>query len=81
MIHELKCWPEFFEPVANGIKTFELRDDDRNYQVGDILKLREWIKDEGYTGRNTYVTVTYILSGLPWLQAGYVAMAIKLKVM
>ena len=27
--HNLKILPEFFEAVANGMKTFELRKDDR----------------------------------------------------
>jgi uncharacterized protein YqfB (UPF0267 family) len=75
--HELKCWPEFFEPILTGEKTFELRDNDRGFRAGDLLRLMEWIKDDGYTGREITVEITYILSGLPWLQAGYVAMAIK----
>lgn len=77
MIHELKIWPEFFEPTLTGEKTFELRDDDRGFFVGDTLLLREWTKDNGYTGREIFVEVTYILSGLPWLQAGYVAMSVR----
>ena len=40
--HNLKCWPEPFAAVANGIKTFEVRRDDRPYAVGDTLILREW---------------------------------------
>jgi len=34
MIHRLKPWPEFFEPVLTGEKRFELRRDDRCFQVG-----------------------------------------------
>jgi hypothetical protein len=63
-VHELKIWVEYFEPVAKGVKTFELRKADRDYQVGDILKLREWdpnIKD--YTGQRVDMKVTYILDG------------------
>lgn len=40
--HDLKCWPEFFRPLCQGIKTFEVRLNDRNYQVGDTLQLWEW---------------------------------------
>jgi hypothetical protein len=41
-IHELKCWPEFFEPALAGEKMFELRNDDRNFKVGDIVVLHEY---------------------------------------
>ena len=34
MRHQLKSWPEFFEPVLRGEKTAELRLNDRNYHVG-----------------------------------------------
>ena len=42
--HELKCWPEFFQPTLNAFKRFELRRDDRpeGFQVGDELLLKEW---------------------------------------
>lgn len=42
MRHELKTWPEFYRAVQENKKTFELRYDDRNYQVGDELILREF---------------------------------------
>lgn len=74
--HELKTWPEFFEPILSGDKTFELRHNDRGFRVGDILWLREWDQDSGYTGRELFVKVQYILSGRPWLTKGYAAMSI-----
>ena len=40
--HELKCWPEFFLPVQAWKKVFEIRHNDRGFEVGDILWLREW---------------------------------------
>lgn len=42
MIHELKTWPEFFDAVERGDKTFEVRLDDRGFQVGDELVLMRW---------------------------------------
>jgi len=63
--HELKSWPEFFEPVFKGVKNFELRIDDRKFNVGDILLLREWDdKQRKYTGRSVRRIVTYKLEGL-----------------
>jgi hypothetical protein len=62
MIHDLKCWPEHFQAVKSGIKPFELRKDDRDYDVGDILHLREFDPStEQFTGEELEKTVTYIL--------------------
>jgi Domain of unknown function (DUF3850) len=72
--HELKTWPEFFEPISNGKKTAELRYNDRDYQVGDVLHLREWEPKLGewdrhrgagsYTGRQCWRVVTHVLHGV-----------------
>jgi hypothetical protein len=40
--HTLKCWPVFFAPILTGEKPFEIRLNDRDYEVGDILRLEEW---------------------------------------
>lgn len=41
--HSVKSWPTEFEAVADGIKTFEVRRNDRDYQPGDVLVLREYV--------------------------------------
>ena len=46
MHHELKIWPQFFCRVADGSKTFEIRSNDRGYQPGDTVLLREWNPEE-----------------------------------
>lgn len=64
---ELKCWPEYYAKVESGEKTFEIRQNDRGYKVGDILVLREWrptvhgmtMTHGHYTGRSLKRTVTY----------------------
>ena len=43
--HILKIVPPYFDSVASGRKTMELRKDDRGYAVGDTLILREWDPD------------------------------------
>ena len=62
MEHELKSWIRFFEKVIAGEKTFEVRINDRNFQIGDILHLREYNEvTKEYTGREAKFTVPYIL--------------------
>lgn len=57
---EKKILPRFYKGVASQKKTFELRKDEDNIQVGDILHLREW-DGEKYTGHQCKREVTYIL--------------------
>lgn len=52
--HDLKTWPEFFEEVAAGRKPFEVRHNDRNFQVGDILVLREFRPIPSHNGAGSY---------------------------
>lgn len=65
MIHELKIWPEYFHAIADGRKTYELREiRDRNFQTGDILVFREWDDDlKTYTGRGGRKKITYMTRG------------------
>lgn len=75
-IHDLKILPVYFDDVAKGRKTFELRFDDRGYLEGDLLLLREW-ENGAYTGRRAVVKVTYILKGFDGLKDGWVILSIK----
>lgn len=84
--HSLKTWPNFWDAVERGDKTFELRKNDRGFQRGDVLLLRKWDpSDSGFyvddDGDSTYAeeyaatiraTVTYVLNGFG-LEHGYVA--------
>lgn len=66
--HAIKLLPDFFDAVADGRKTFELRYNDRGYAVGDELILVE----HGYqgedlqllpTGRSLRRKISYMLTG------------------
>lgn len=59
VIHGLKIGPLYFNAVSNGEKKAELRINDRNYQRGDFLLLREWAGE--YSGNKLVVKVTHIL--------------------
>lgn len=76
-VHHIKLGALFFDEVANGEKTFELRKNDRGYKKGDILEMMEF-KDGKNTGRTVRVLVTYILSEFTGLEDGYCIMATKL---
>lgn len=78
MIHELKTWPQHFQYVALGLKRFEYRKDDRPYDVGDTLVLREWDPaKEDYTGDTIKVMVLHLLrGGVHGIPAGHVIMSI-----
>ena len=77
-VHDLKILPEYFQAVKSGEKTFEVRYNDRNFQKGDMLHLREW-DGNGYTGESIFVEVTYILNDHSYCKEGYVIMAISKK--
>lgn len=56
---EKKIWPEFFEKVVSGEKTFEVRLNDFECKPGDVLVLREWDPTtKEYTGRGIEKRVT-----------------------
>jgi hypothetical protein len=62
--HELKTWPMFFEAVRLGVKNFEVRENDRGFEAGDTLLLKEWEPmTKKYTGRYCERYVTYVLPG------------------
>lgn len=75
-IHELKIMPVYFDPVRRGDKRFEIRQNDRDFHEGDILRLKEW-DGEKYTGRVIDALVRYILYDWPaGLKDGYCIMSI-----
>lgn len=75
--HELKIMPEYFEPVIERKKTFEIRFNDRNYQVGDWLLLKEIDKNCKFTGRRCSARIRYIYDGNIGLLDGFVILGIE----
>jgi len=89
--HYLKTWPEYYKAILTGAKTFEVRKNDRDFKVGDILVLQEWDPTEpkdhvqptgpiGYTGRSYRAYVSYVLhaTGPAYkaIEEGYVVLGI-----
>lgn len=62
MLIEKKAWPEYFEKVLSGEKTFDLRLADFDCAEGDELILKEWDPiTKGYTGREVRKRVGFVL--------------------
>ena len=63
--HKVKSWPRLFEATLSGAKTHDVRrSDERDYRVGDTLRLQEFDPDrQQYTGRELVVRITFITSG------------------
>lgn len=76
MIHELKTLPEYFEAVQRLQKNFEVRKNDRPFEVGDFLALNEWSEDTGYTGRCMLLEITYILDSSEYCKDRYVILGL-----
>lgn len=60
--HVMKCYHRWFEPLWNKTKPFEIRLDDRNYQVGDTVKILDYdpIRNE-CSGIFIEAEISYIL--------------------
>ncbi len=58
---EKKVWPEYFQKILEGKKTYELRLADWECKEGDILILKEFDPEtQQYTGRTIEKQVTYV---------------------
>ena len=72
-VHELKTINPYFTDVWEGRKDFELRAPDRNFQVGDMLILREFDPETcEYSGRVYKKRIVYILVSHVGLTEGWV---------
>ena len=78
MLHELKIYPKYFQETIEGNKPFEIRKNDRHFQVGDVLLLKEWDNIK-YTGREIGAVVRYVLADtFIGLAEGYVALGLQI---
>ena len=83
MRHRLKIKQIYLCRILEGVKTFEICNNDRDFQVGDTIRFLP-LKDERYNAYDIaspipeYV-ITYILSDAPGLQQHYVALSISPK--
>jgi hypothetical protein len=85
MLHELKIWPQYYQEASTGVKRFDIRPSDRNFQIGDTIKYREFVPDSAniehprgtYSGREFEAVVDYVLDSYPTaLKNGYCVLSI-----
>jgi len=84
-IHHLKTWPNPFTAMWKGDKTYEIRKNDRDFGVGDLLVLQEYDPRDGshyrgqFTKRAILARVSYLTEGGKWgLPEGLCVMALHI---
>ena len=80
MVHEVKIKIEYADRIVEKKKHFEVRFNDRDYQVGDFLKFRV-LEDGTYINRyheleSKEYEIIYIHSGLG-MKEGYIVLGIN----
>lgn len=80
MVHAVKIYPEYYEAVKSGKKPFEVRKNDRDYKVGDILALNEFEPGGAgtgeYSGRAIIARISYVLANSEFCKPGYVVLGL-----
>ncbi len=79
-IHELKTDYEVFWEIYHGRKTCEFRKNDRNFNIYDLLLLRQHdYINKKYANRNIIAQITHIVpSGHYGIPDGYCMLSIKI---
>lgn len=75
MLHKIKIRESYWNAVEDGRKTFEVRDNDRGYNAGDLIQF-EVVSDSGVymrTESQEYL-ITYVLN-CRGIDDGYVVFA------
>lgn len=61
--HVAKSWPQFFQPIKRGEKLHDLRWNDRDWKVGDTIRLQEFDPVKGdYTGDECMREISFVTS-------------------
>ena len=80
--HDLKCWPEYFQQVWDSNKLFEIRKNDRNFQVGDKVLLFEYDpRISTFTGRMLTSEITSVIEYPDALKDGYVVFGLDYEML
>jgi hypothetical protein len=64
MTHELKTHTQVFDQIKGGMKNFEFRKNDRDFQTGDKVILKEYLPNlMQYTGEEITAIIGFVLRG------------------
>lgn len=80
--HDLKCHAPYFDEVKMGFKRFEIRKNDRFYQMGDIIRLFRYISTKYGWSKDLkaeplrFVAGPILQGGQFGLEAGYCAFSL-----
>lgn len=78
-LHVLKIKESYLDDIVNGDKTFELRKNDRDYEVGDVIHFVNVDGNEFYFRDHNVYRITYVLKDVPkyGLDKDYCILGIK----
>ena len=78
-LHTLKIKPEYYLAVIEGFKTFELRKNDRDYQVQDLIHFVNTNGEEFDKEPDNVYQISYVLKDVPeyGLNKDYCILGIK----
>ncbi len=76
--HEVKILTQFYNRVFTEQKTFEIRKNDRDYQVGDILLMREFDPEKReYINHSQPISARIVYMSAFEQKEGFVVLGIK----
>lgn len=78
-VHHLKIEQQYFIDIINQLKTFEIRKNDRDYKVGDVLRLNVVDENGSFIKRPDYECLVEVIYMTDYEQKDdYVVMGIRL---
>lgn len=83
-IHQLKIEKQHYDDLMSGKKKAELRFDDRDYQVGDIIHFKGFALSDGNVKPIVFEDralklfyITHCVNSVRYLQPGYVMLSVE----
>ena len=77
-VHCIKCSPEIYEEVEDGFPTLVITKNNKRYEPGDHLVLKEYDEEvEALTGRTVRTSINCIEDGNEGLKPGYCVLGIE----